>query len=136
LLDRFRAQPNAILVASQTFWEGIDVKGEQLRLVVIDKLPFAAPDDPVLAARIDKINKAGRNAFMEYQLPRAAITLKQGAGRLIRDESDRGVLMIADPRLVDKPYGKQIYEALPRMTRTRELGVVERFFAHIKTPAA
>jgi ATP-dependent DNA helicase DinG len=136
LLDRFRAQPNAILVASQTFWEGIDVKGEQLRLVVIDKLPFAAPDDPVLAARIDKINKAGRNAFMEYQLPRAAITLKQGAGRLIRDESDRGVLMIADPRLVDKPYGKQIYEALPRMTRTRELSVVERFFAHIKATAA
>ncbi|WP_223879223.1 ATP-dependent DNA helicase [Chitinimonas arctica] len=133
LLERFRTQPNAILVASQTFWEGIDVKGEQLRLVVIDKLPFAAPDDPVLAARIDKINKAGRNAFIEYQLPRAAITLKQGAGRLIRDETDQGVLMICDPRLVEKPYGKQIWKALPPMLRTREAGVVERFFARMKT---
>ncbi|MBV8466474.1 MAG: ATP-dependent DNA helicase [Burkholderiales bacterium] len=131
LLDRFRTQANAILVASQTFWEGIDVKGEQLQLVVIDKLPFAPPDDPVLAARVDKINRAGRNAFMEYQLPRAAITLKQGAGRLIRDEQDFGVLMIADPRLVEKPYGKQIWKALPPMLRTRELNVVERFFAHI-----
>jgi ATP-dependent DNA helicase DinG len=131
LLDRFRTEANAILVASQTFWEGIDVKGEQLQLVVIDKLPFAPPDDPVLAARVDKINRAGRNAFMEYQLPRAAITLKQGAGRLIRDEQDFGVLMIADPRLVEKPYGKQIWKALPPMLRTRELNVVERFFAHI-----
>ncbi|WP_051319393.1 ATP-dependent DNA helicase [Chitinimonas koreensis] len=132
LLERFRTLPNAILVASQTFWEGIDVKGEQLQLVVIDKLPFAPPDDPVLSARVDKINKAGRNAFIEYQLPRAAITLKQGAGRLIRDEQDRGVLMIADPRLVEKPYGKQIWQALPPMTRTRELSVVQRFFAHIR----
>ena len=131
LLDRFRSQAHAILIASQTFWEGIDVKGEQLQLVVIDKLPFAPPDDPVLAARVDRINRAGRNAFFEYQLPRAAITLKQGAGRLIRDEQDRGVLMIADPRLVEKPYGKQIWQALPRMTRTRELSVVQRFFTYI-----
>ncbi|MDK2123873.1 ATP-dependent DNA helicase [Parachitinimonas caeni] len=129
LLDRFRRSPNAILVASQTFWEGIDVKGEQLRLVVIDKLPFAPPDDPVLAARVDKINKSGRNAFIDYQLPRAVITLKQGAGRLIRDEHDRGVLMIADPRLVEKQYGKRIWQSLPPMRRTRELAVVERFFA-------
>ncbi|MBV1776880.1 ATP-dependent DNA helicase [Burkholderiaceae bacterium DAT-1] len=128
LLERFRQEPHAILVASQTFWEGIDVKGEQLRLVVIDKVPFASPDDPVLAARVDKINKAGRNAFMEYQLPRATITLKQGAGRLIRDEQDRGVLMIADPRLIDKPYGKRIWQSLPPMLRTRELSVVQRFF--------
>ncbi|MGQ5523425.1 ATP-dependent DNA helicase [Chitinimonas sp. PSY-7] len=137
LLERFRTLPNAVLIASQTFWEGIDVKGEQLQLVVIDKLPFAAPDDPVLAARIDKINKAGRNAFMEYQLPRAAITLKQGAGRLIRDEGDRGVLMIADPRLVEKPYGKAIWKALPPMRRTREFSVVEQFFSmvdHGQTP--
>ncbi|PHV11745.1 ATP-dependent DNA helicase [Chitinimonas sp. BJB300] len=137
LLERFRTLPNAVLIASQTFWEGIDVKGEQLQLVVIDKLPFAAPDDPVLAARIDKINKAGRNAFMEYQLPRAAITLKQGAGRLIRDEADRGVLMIADPRLVEKPYGKAIWKALPPMRRTRELAIVEQFFRtvdHGQTP--
>ncbi|MFC4158350.1 ATP-dependent DNA helicase [Chitinimonas lacunae] len=131
LLDRFRKLPNAVLVASQTFWEGIDVKGEQLQLVVIDKLPFAPPDDPVLSAKVDKINKAGRNAFIEYQLPRAAITLKQGAGRLIRDEHDKGVLMIADPRLVEKPYGKRIWQALPPMLRTREQSVVERFFAKV-----
>ncbi|WP_269533812.1 ATP-dependent DNA helicase [Chitinimonas sp. BJYL2] len=132
LLDRFRSQPNAILVASQTFWEGIDVKGDQLRLVVIDKLPFAAPDDPVLAARIDKLKQAGRNAFFEYQLPRAVITLKQGAGRLIRDEHDQGVLMIADPRLIDKPYGKQVWKALPNMLRTREAAVATRFFQRMR----
>jgi ATP-dependent DNA helicase DinG len=96
--------------------------------VVIDKLPFAPPDDPVLAARIDKINKEGRNAFMEYQLPRAVINLKQGAGRLIRDETDRGVLMICDPRLVTKPYGRKIWQSLPPMKRTRELAEVEAFF--------
>jgi ATP-dependent DNA helicase DinG len=96
---------------------------------VIDKLPFAPPDDPVLAARIDKINKEGRNAFMEYQLPRAVINLKQGAGRLIRDETDRGVLMICDPRLITKPYGRKIWQSLPPMKRTRELAEVEAFFA-------
>ena len=119
LLDRFRQHGNAILVASQSFWEGVDVKGEALQLVVIDKLPFAPPDDPVLAARIDAMKKQGRNAFMEYQLPHAAIALKQGAGRLIRDETDRGVLMICDTRLVDKPYGRKLWQALPPMKRTR-----------------
>ncbi len=133
LLERFRRSPNAILVASQTFWEGIDVKGEQLQLVVIDKLPFSPPDDPVLSARIEKINQAGRNAFFEYQLPHAVITLKQGAGRLIRDEQDKGVLMIADPRLVEKPYGKRIWQSLPPMRRTRELAVVEKFFTGLDT---
>jgi ATP-dependent DNA helicase DinG len=98
-------------------------------LVVIDKLPFAPPDDPVLSARIEKINKEGRNAFMEYQLPRAVINLKQGAGRLIRDETDRGVLMICDPRLITKSYGKKIWQSLPPMKRTRELAEVEAFFA-------
>lgn len=132
LLDRFRSLPHAILVASQTFWEGIDVKGGQLQLVVIDKLPFAPPDDPVLSARVERINKSGRNAFMEYQLPRAAITLKQGAGRLIRDEADVGVLMIADPRLIEKRYGPLIVNALPRMHRTRQLEVVQRFFARFQ----
>ena len=97
----------------------MDVKGEALSLVVIDKLPFAAPDDPVLAARIDKMNREGRNAFLEYQLPHAVITLKQGAGRLIRDESDRGVLMICDPRLYSKSYGRRILESLPPMRRAR-----------------
>lgn len=129
LLDRFRRLGNAVLVGSQSFWEGVDVRGEALSLVVIDKLPFAPPDDPVLAARIDKMNAEGKNAFMEYQLPYAVITLKQGAGRLIRDETDRGVLMICDPRLVEKHYGKRIWQSLPPMKRTREVGEVEAFFA-------
>ncbi len=129
LLERFRRSPHAILVGSQSFWEGVDVKGEQLSLVVIDRLPFNPPDDPVLAACIERINRAGGNAFMDYQLPRAVITLKQGAGRLIRDETDRGALMICDPRLVDKPYGKRIWRALPPFRRTRSLAEVEAFFA-------
>jgi ATP-dependent DNA helicase DinG len=129
LLDRFRKLGNAILVGSQSFWEGVDVRGEALSLVVIDKLPFAPPDDPVLSARIDAMKKAGRNAFMEYQLPRAVISIKQGAGRLIRDESDHGVLMICDPRLITKHYGKRIWRSLPPMRRTRKLADVIGFFA-------
>jgi len=120
LLERFRSLGNAVLLGSQSFWEGVDVRGEALSLVLIDKLPFAAPDDPVLAARIDRINQAGGNAFMEYQLPRAVITLKQGAGRLIRDEADRGVLAICDPRLYGKSYGRRILHSLPPMRRTRD----------------
>jgi ATP-dependent DNA helicase DinG len=135
LLEKFRKSPNAVLVASQTFWEGIDVRGDALQLVVIDKLPFAPPDDPVLAARVDQMNKAGRNPFMEFQLPRAAITLKQGAGRLIRDETDRGVLMICDTRLVDKPYGKKIWKSLPPMLKTRDADVIQRFFAQLRQVA-
>lgn len=119
LLERFRRLGNAILIASHSFWEGVDVPGEALSLVVIDKLPFAPPDDPVLAARIEKMKQEGRNAFYELQLPRAVISMKQGAGRLIRAESDRGVLMICDPRLVDKPYGRRIWQSLPPMRRTR-----------------
>ena len=128
LLERFRRSPNAILVGSQSFWEGVDVKGEQLSVVVIDRLPFNPPDDPVLAACIERINRAGGNAFMDYQLPRAVIALKQGAGRLIRDETDRGALMICDPRLVEKHYGKRIWRALPPFRRTRQLADVEAFF--------
>jgi len=120
LLARFRRLGNAVLVASQSFWEGVDVRGEALSLVIIDKLPFAPPDDPVLAARIEHMKQQGRNAFMEYQLPRAVISVKQGAGRLIRDETDRGVLMICDPRLITKPYGKRVWRSLPAMRRTRE----------------
>lgn len=131
ILDNFRQTGNAILIGSQSFWEGVDVRGQALSLVVIDKLPFAPPDDPVLSARIDKINKEGRNAFMEYQLPRAVINLKQGAGRLIRDENDRGVLMICDPRLITKSYGKRIWQSLPPMKRTRQLADVEKFFSTI-----
>ena len=129
LLERFRRLGNAVLVGSQSFWEGVDVRGEALSLVVIDKLPFAPPDDPVLKARIEQLDKEGRNAFMEYQLPRAVINVKQGAGRLIRDETDRGVLMICDPRLITKPYGKRVWRSLPPMKRTRDLTEVLEFFA-------
>ncbi len=128
LLDRFRAHGNAVLVGSQSFWEGVDVRGEALSVVIIDKLPFAPPDDPVLSARIDKMNQEGKNAFMEYQLPYSVITLKQGAGRLIRDETDKGVLVICDPRLITKPYGKRIWQSLPPFRRTKELADVEQFF--------
>ena len=128
LLERFRQLGNAVLVASHSFWEGVDVRGEALSLVMIDRLPFQPPDDPVLAARIDKMNAEGRNAFMEYQVPQAVITLKQGAGRLIRDETDRGVLMICDTRMVTKPYGRRIWQSLPPMTRTRSVDDVVAFF--------
>lgn len=128
LLERFRAAANGILVGSQSFWEGVDVKGEALSLVVIDRIPFSPPDDPVLAARIEQIDKAGGNAFMDYQVPRAVLSLKQGAGRLIRDEQDRGVLMICDPRLVSKPYGKRIWRALPPFRRTRDVAEAAGFF--------
>ncbi len=128
LLDRFRKLGNAVLVGSQSFWEGVDVRGEALSVVIIDKLPFAPPDDPVLSARVDKLNAEGKNAFMEYQLPYSVITLKQGAGRLIRDENDRGVLMICDPRLINKSYGRKIWQSLPPFRRTRNLVDVEAFF--------
>ncbi|MEF8754007.1 MAG: ATP-dependent DNA helicase [Accumulibacter sp.] len=128
LLERFRRLGNAILIGSQSFWEGVDVRGEALSLVVIDKLPFAPPDDPVLSARLDKLRSEGRNGFLEYQLPRTVINVKQGAGRLIRDESDRGVLMICDPRLIAKTYGKRIWRSLPPMRRTRELADAVAFF--------
>ncbi|OIR14704.1 putative ATP-dependent helicase DinG [mine drainage metagenome] len=128
LLTRFREHGNAVLLGSQSFWEGVDVRGEALSLVVIDKLPFAPPDDPVLAARIAELNRQGRNAFMEFQLPRAIINLKQGAGRLIRDENDRGVLMICDPRLISKHYGKRIWQSLPPFKRTRDEAEAVAFF--------
>jgi ATP-dependent DNA helicase DinG len=129
LLSRFREHGNAVLLGSQSFWEGVDVRGEALSLVVIDKLPFAPPDDPVLAARIAELNKQGRNAFMEYQLPRAVINLKQGSGRLIRDETDHGVLMICDPRLISKHYGRRIWQSLPPFRRTRSLDEACEFYA-------
>jgi ATP-dependent DNA helicase DinG len=129
LLARFRALGNAVLLGSQSFWEGVDVRGEALSLVVIDKLPFAPPDDPVLAARIEALRASGGNPFTALQLPQAILQLKQGAGRLIRDEADRGVLMLCDPRLYTRPYGRLVRASLPPMRPTRELAEVEAFFA-------
>ena len=129
LLERFRSLGNAVLLGSQSFWEGVDVRGEALSLVVIDKLPFAPPDDPVLAARIEQMEAMGLNGFMHHQLPEAIINLKQGAGRLIRDETDRGVLMICDPRIISKPYGKRVWQSLPPFKRSRELVEIQAFFA-------
>ncbi|NMG76643.1 ATP-dependent DNA helicase [Aromatoleum diolicum] len=136
LLERFRRLGNAVLVASQSFWEGVDVPGDALSLVVIDKLPFAPPDDPVLAARVDHLQKSGRNPFMHYQLPRAVINMKQGAGRLIRSERDRGVLCICDPRMIDKQYGKIVWRSLPPMRRTRVEADAVAFLEQLPPPAA
>jgi ATP-dependent DNA helicase DinG len=129
LLTSFRELGNAVLLGSASFWQGVDVPGDALSVVIIDKLPFAPPDDPLLAARLDHLRADGGNPFFDYQLPQAAIALKQGAGRLIRTETDRGVLMICDPRLIDKPYGKRIWKSLPPMNRTRDVADVEAFFA-------
>ena len=129
LLDRFRTLGNAVLLGSQTFWEGVDVRGDALSLVVIDKLPFAPPDDPVLSARIDALRASGGNPFVSIQLPQATLLVKQGAGRLIRGETDRGVLMICDPRLYSKSYGRVIRASLPPLRPTRRLEDVVGFFA-------
>ncbi len=129
LLERFRTAGNAVLLGTGSFWEGVDVRGEALSTVIIDKLPFAAPDDPVMHARGEALERDGRSAFMELLLPEAVIALKQGAGRLIRDASDRGVLVLCDPRLLEKGYGKIFLASLPPMPRTRVLDDVQRFFA-------
>lgn len=127
LLERFRAEKNAVLVGSASFWEGVDVPGNALTLVAIDKLPFAPPDDPVLEARLNQCRSQGGNPFMQYQVPEAAIALKQGAGRLIRSEQDWGVLMVGDARLVEKPYGKLLWRGLPPFGRTRDPDQVVAF---------
>lgn len=128
ILDQFRSLGNAVLLGTSSFWEGVDVKGEALSCVIIDKLPFSAPDEPVLQARIEQAQKQGGNPFMEIQLPRAVITLKQGVGRLIRDVNDQGVLVICDPRLYSKSYGRVFLQSLPDMDVTRELDHVNEFF--------
>ncbi|MFV1996803.1 MAG: ATP-dependent DNA helicase [Acidiferrobacterales bacterium] len=128
LLQQFHAHGDAVLLGTASFWEGVDVRGDALSCVIIDKLPFAAPDDPVLRARGRALEQQGRNAFMEYQVPKAVITLKQGAGRLIRDVTDNGVLMLCDPRLLNKGYGKIFLGSLPPMPKTRELNDVNEFF--------
>jgi ATP-dependent DNA helicase DinG len=129
LLTEFRASGNGVLLGAASFWEGVDVAGEALSVVVIDKLPFAAPDDPVLVARLDALREAGGNPFTDWQIPAAVIALKQGAGRLIRDVHDRGVLVLCDPRLTSRNYGKLFLASLPPLPRTRVLADVERFFA-------
>ena len=134
LLDRFCKLKHPVLVGSASFWEGIDLPGDVLTLVAIDKLPFAPPDDPVIEARLRACRAQGGNPFAEYQLPEAAISLKQGAGRLIRTESDWGVLMVGDARLVEKPYGKRLWRGLPPFARTRELEEVLAFYRRKRGP--
>jgi len=129
LLQRFRETPHAVLLGTSSFWEGIDVRGEALSCVIIDKLPFASPGDPVLQARNAAIRERGGNPFVDYQLPQAVIALKQGSGRLIRDSRDRGVLVLCDPRLYTRGYGRVFLDSLPPMPRTRDLERVRRFFA-------
>lgn len=131
LLDEFREKGNAVLLGTSSFWEGIDVRGEALSCVIIDKLPFASPGDPVAAARIERIRDEGGNPFRDFQLPQAVLALRQGAGRLIRDPRDFGLLVLADPRLLEKGYGKLFLQSLPGMTKTRKLDVVQRFFRMI-----
>ncbi|HPE80864.1 MAG TPA: ATP-dependent DNA helicase [Gammaproteobacteria bacterium] len=128
LLERFVEHGNAVLLGTASFWEGVDVRGEALSVVVIDKLPFASPGDPVLQARLDAVRRHGGNPFMQHQVPQAAIALKQGAGRLIRDVTDRGVLVLCDPRLLKKGYGQIFLDAMPPFARTRELEQVLAFF--------
>lgn len=128
LLRQFRDHGNAILLGTGSFWEGVDVRGEALSCVIIDKLPFASPGDPILEARIQQSRRDGGNPFAEFQLPKAVISLKQGVGRLIRDVTDRGLLMLCDPRLVERPYGRKFLDSLPPMPKTRKLDVVKRFF--------
>ncbi len=129
LLQRFRDSGNGVLLGAASFREGVDVAGDALSVVVIDKLPFASPDDPVFEARLDAIRRVGGNPFRDEQLPQAVIALKQGVGRLIRSETDRGVLVLCDPRLVSKGYGRVFLDSLPPFRRTRELADVQAFFA-------
>jgi ATP-dependent DNA helicase DinG len=128
LLDEFRATPNAVLFGTSSFWQGVDVQGEQLSCVIIDRLPFAVPNDPVVAARVHAINEEGGNAFYDYQVPSAVITLKQGFGRLIRSLKDRGVVVLLDNRIRTQRYGKVFVESLPDYRRTTDLADVEMFF--------
>jgi ATP-dependent DNA helicase DinG len=128
LLDEFRLTPNAVLFATSSFWQGVDVQGEQLSCVIIDRLPFAVPSDPVVAARVKAIDAEGGNAFFQYQVPSAVITLKQGFGRLIRSLHDRGLLVLLDNRILKKQYGRTFIDSLPNYRKTTEMRVVEEFF--------
>jgi ATP-dependent DNA helicase DinG len=131
LLDEFRSTPNSVLFATSSFWQGVDVPGEQLSCVIIDKLPFAVPSDPVVEARIAAIREDGGEPFSSYQVPQAAIALKQGFGRLIRSRTDRGVLALLDRRITTTRYGQIFFDSLPDYTFTTKREDVERFFKHV-----
>ena len=131
LLEEFRLTPNAVLFATSSFWQGVDVQGEQLSCVIIDRLPFAVPSDPVVAARVKAIDADGGNAFFQFQVPAAVITLKQGFGRLIRSLHDRGLLVLLDNRILKKQYGRVFIESLPKYKKTTEMRVVEEFFGMV-----
>ena len=128
LIEQFKAHGNAVLLGTSSFWEGVDVRGEALSCVIIDKLPFASPSDPVMQARLNSLRQRGENPFERFQLPMAVISLKQGVGRLIRDLDDRGVFMLCDPRLLKRSYGRVFLDSLPPMRRTRAIEDVESFF--------
>ncbi len=134
LLEEFRVTPHAVLFATSSFWQGVDVQGEQLSCVIIDRLPFAVPSDPVVAARVKAIDADGGNAFFQYQVPAAVITLKQGFGRLIRSLHDRGLLVLLDNRILKKQYGRVFVESLPNYRRTTEMRQVEEFFGRVPDP--
>jgi ATP-dependent DNA helicase DinG len=136
LLERFRTHPAPVLVGSASFWEGVDVPGKQLSLVIIDKLPFAPPDEPVLRARIEAARRAGLDPFRTMQLPAAAMALKQGAGRLIRSERDRGLLVVCDTRLADRSYGRTLLKSLPAFRRTREADEAFAFISQLDEPVS
>jgi ATP-dependent DNA helicase DinG len=128
LLKKFRETPNAVLFATASFWQGVDVRGEQLSCVIIDKLPFAVPTDPIVAARQSHIEEQGGSSFYEYSVPQAIISLKQGLGRLIRSTSDRGVLAVLDPRLRTKIYGQTFLQSLPKCRITSNVDDLPRMF--------
>ena len=127
LLKRFREKPS-VLFASQSFWEGVDVPGDALSMVVIDKLPFASPSEPLVAARIDRLRAQGEDAFYGYQVPQAALALKQGFGRLIRSSTDRGIVAVLDARMTRKGYGRLFVESLPRCPVLRTPQAVQAFW--------
>jgi ATP-dependent DNA helicase DinG len=127
LLEQFASLGNAVLLGTASFWEGVDVRGDALSCVLIDKLPFAAPDEPLLQARMEDCQRKGGDPFASVQIPQAVISLKQGVGRLIRDRRDKGVLVICDNRLITRLYGKTFIKSLPPMTRTRDLDLACEF---------